>query len=862
MLKQNFRTRKPRFESLEERTLLAVTAGLIQQDLLPDSTAQTKWAVNTIDDPTSGDTSDNILSLREAIASASEGDLITFDSSLAGQTITLNGTQLEIAKGITIDASEIGGITINADQKSRVFFINGGAKENPVKLTNITITGGNAYGGGGICTAPSSTLNLTNCTISGNSANYNGGFGGGINAGDSSTLTLTNCTIAGNTAYSGRSGVEATPSSTLTLHNTILAKNYYNDIYGSFSGSNNIISSDPGFIEAPLFDSYGNLTNAETMNLALSSSSRAIDRGNNDYNTEKYDIARKQRIFASWKSEPTIDIGAYEYQGTTPPPVIPSPIVTTYLDTIDDKDNLISLREAILNAEEGSKITFDQSLKGQTITLDGTELEITKGITIDATDIGGIIIEADQRSRVFTITGGEENPVELINLTITGGKTSDYGGGIFVYSSTGGYNTLTLTNCTISGNSAIEGGGIFGDSSTLTLTNCTISGNSANYVGGGINVSSRTGGYNTLTLTNCTISENSANLEGGGIFGDSSTLTLTNCTISRNSANYEGGGIFVYSSTGGYSTLIFYNSIIAQNTANDSGNDIYDYNDTSAFNAYNTLSSYTDWTSGSNNLTYDSSKPLFTSPQTGDYTLAANSQAIDKGNNENVKTSTDLAGKSRIVNGVVDLGAYEYQGNQSDPLDLGVYEYPGNQSDPLPTPIILTGKNGHYVSYGANRHQIEWKSVENAAGYELTYTTDSKTWKTIKADAAAANTIITGLTYGTSVTYKLRALGSAAELNSDWTSPVTFDVCPMDINNDGDIANADRAFLVAAWLTEEGDEDYNPAADLNTDGDISGADLSFLASNWLKESTDDDLTYPKPLTAPLADTVFTTPDIF
>ena len=40
--------------------------------------------------------------------------------------------------------------------------------------------------------------------------------------------------------------------------------------------------------------------------------------------------------------------------------------------------------------------------------------------------------------------------------------------------------TTTLTNCTVSGNSAaIGGGGLYNCYGTATLTNCTVSGNSA-----------------------------------------------------------------------------------------------------------------------------------------------------------------------------------------------------------------------------------------------------------------------------------------------------------------------------------------------------------------------------------------------
>jgi hypothetical protein len=112
-------------------------------------------------------------------------------------------------------------------------------------------------------------------------------------------------------------------------------------------------------------------------------------------------------------------------------------------------------------------------------------------------------------------------------MTITGGVASGpvpaIGGGLL------NNGTVTLDNCTVSGNSAFgpfgtpSGGGLFniGDSATAALTNCTVTGNSAFYLGGGL----YNGHYSTLTLTNCTVSGNSA-FSGGGMsnfFSDSSS---------------------------------------------------------------------------------------------------------------------------------------------------------------------------------------------------------------------------------------------------------------------------------------------------------------------------------------------------
>jgi len=120
----------------------------------------------------------------------------------------------------------------------------------------------------------------------------------------------------------------------------------------------------------------------------------------------------------------------------------------------------------------------------------------------------------------------------LTKCTVSGNSTENSGGGIQA-------GTASLTNSTISGNSAGFGGGI--RAGTATLTNCTVSGNHTNNDGGGILTTA------TATLTKCTVSGNSASARGGGI--NAFTATLTNSTISGNSAVIEGGGIFATAAT-------------------------------------------------------------------------------------------------------------------------------------------------------------------------------------------------------------------------------------------------------------------------------------------------------------------------
>jgi hypothetical protein len=122
-------------------------------------------------------------------------------------------------------------------------------------------------------------------------------------------------------------------------------------------------------------------------------------------------------------------------------------------------------------------------------------------------------------------------------LTVSNSTLSGNTGGIYNI-----LGTLTVSNSTLSGNSSGgEGGGIFNNHGTLTVNNSTLSGNSA-LDGGGI----YNDYYGALTVNNSTLSGNSAAGGGGGIF-NFGTLTVNNSTLSGNSATRSGGGLFVYS---------------------------------------------------------------------------------------------------------------------------------------------------------------------------------------------------------------------------------------------------------------------------------------------------------------------------
>jgi hypothetical protein len=155
-------------------------------------------------------------------------------------------------------------------------------------------------------------------------------------------------------------------------------------------------------------------------------------------------------------------------------------------------------------ATSASTIDFSLGSTPQTITLSQGVLELSNtsfSTTITGTGASLLSISGNNASQVFQVESGVS--ATFSGLTITGGSTSGYGGGL--------YNSgiVTLDDCTISGNSAHVGGGMAsGDASTTTFVGGTIGGNNATY-GGGLFIQGKS------SLDSCTISGNSAQFGGG-----------------------------------------------------------------------------------------------------------------------------------------------------------------------------------------------------------------------------------------------------------------------------------------------------------------------------------------------------------
>jgi len=242
---------------------------------------------------------------------------------------------------------------------------------------------------------------------------------------------------------------------------------------------------------------------------------------------------------------------------------------TTYIvDSPEDivaVDGLLTLREAVeaasTNAIAGDApagsaahmdlIQFDAALSGDTIVLDGAQLDVTDDVVITGPGAENLTINGDARSRIFAVTGPAR--VAIGGLTLTNGDAATDGGGVYNEAD------LHLAGVDIIDNTAHDdGGGIF-NAGSLTITDSVVSENSANGSsdprGGGI--------YNegTFRLENVEVTLNVAYDDGGGISNSSGTFEAIGLTALQNMAFDYGGGVLV---TGG--TVTIADSVITQNT--------------------------------------------------------------------------------------------------------------------------------------------------------------------------------------------------------------------------------------------------------------------------------------------------------
>jgi len=312
-----------------------------------------------------------------------------------------------------------------------------------------------------------------------------------------------------------------------------------------------------------------------------------------------------------------------------------------------------SLRQAILDACPGTIITFDTAgvfATQQTITLTTGELVIDKDLTIHGPTASALTISGNNNSRVFNVQSG--NSLLISNLTIAGGRAIN-GGGIF---SSG---NLTITDSTFTDNHAVagQGGAIDSEGGNLVIINSTISGNTADLDGGGL----LNGGNSIAVLANVTITNNRADADGnasgaGGGLGQlsSGNLTLNNTIIA---ANFAGAGtspndVFVNVGSGSFLDASSSNNLIGVDTG------LSDISNGSNGNKVGTAAVPLN---PSLNALANNGGPTKT------HRLLWFSPAVNAGGNDLARDQVGAlltkdqrgTGFARVVNGTVDIGAFE-----------------------------------------------------------------------------------------------------------------------------------------------------------------------------------------------------------
>jgi hypothetical protein len=326
-----------------------------------------------------------------------------------------------------------------------------------------------------------------------------------------------------------------------------------------------------------------------------------------------------------------------------------------------------TIQEGIDASSHGDKVIVAQGTYVENIEFEGKNITLTSTDPLDPAVVNTTIIDGNQAAAVVTFYGSERETCVLSGFTIQNGWGS-CGGGI-----SGGvehwegrvHSSPTIEYNVIVGNVAGwesdhgAGGGIYGCNGLIQ--NNLIAGNTAvasGSVGGGLaecdgiiqnnfiinNFGTFGGGMSWCDgiVQNNLIAENSCEPHGhgGGLYRCNGTVR--NNTIAMNVANWGGGLDF--------SEGTILNCIIWGNTAS-----LGPQLNRSSTPTYSCIQNWTE--GGQGNISDD---PLFVGPARGDYHLAAGSPCINQGWNEAwMWDAVDLDGKPRILDGQVDMGAYE-----------------------------------------------------------------------------------------------------------------------------------------------------------------------------------------------------------
>lgn len=246
-------------------------------------------------------------------------------------------------------------------------------------------------------------------------------------------------------------------------------------------------------------------------------------------------------------------------------------IVNTFEDEVDANDNRLSLREAVVLANNDTDCNLILLPRGvyeldrqDSAEVLGGDLNVVKRaelptrlVTIRAQESTSkpestVIRGAWEGATHRLITVGVEASLALEGLTLERGQTSENGGAIY------NRGKLAITNSILQSNYAGKWGGAVASlpedpNQQLEIKNTLFQFNQTGGEAGGhggaiVHLGGR------LKLENSTIFQNMAKKRAGGVLVAAGTATITNSTITTNTAGASGGGIYV--SAGATATIL------------------------------------------------------------------------------------------------------------------------------------------------------------------------------------------------------------------------------------------------------------------------------------------------------------------
>ncbi|MEE0033358.1 MAG: hypothetical protein U0J08_05745, partial [Agathobaculum butyriciproducens] len=421
----------------------------------------------------------------------------------------------DVTENITINKSltlNLGGFTLSGDANAAVVTISGDKPQVTVK--NGTVTGGrNPQNGGGFA-IDSAVVQLEDLTITGNEAvggNGNGEVGGGGIYASHADVSMRIVTVSENsvTGSSSDGGGILVRYGSLTMDGCHVERNTAPDCGGGMILRHSVLNAAKSFFENNTAKLGAGIYFGDTPNEAEEGCSG-----------EHNHLITDSTISGNTVLDPENGIGGGMYVGTT--------------------SNLTLRNSKLLNNDGATQ-------GGAIVAYSAGTIELDRVSVSENTAQSGAGILA-------LCTAVCNTDIRLLNGTAIDANTATgYGGGIYANAIAKELN-VTVTNSSVSGNTAAGGAGIFTYKSGSAVINVDLQSGAVMHDNNAVvNMGGAIYAYNAANINiaaNSAVYNNTAAGYGGGIYASESNINIAaNSAVYNNTAATAGDDLFFYSGT-------------------------------------------------------------------------------------------------------------------------------------------------------------------------------------------------------------------------------------------------------------------------------------------------------------------------